>query len=210
MAGRQELPLPHEQHDEEQVVAAPGHVDDVPRREIGPAHQGKARTPTTGGLLILPVGFISAIIGMAAAVLHPGIVPAEALPRVVLDLSPLAAGIILAGLWAADVSTASALLMGSATLVSSDIVKRFFKGIVKGRVIRHELDNLLTRNGVPHALLDRDSEQATRLLLDAGELEQVVDDRFQPGGRVADREPVLFAIDQHQTGVIDLNGDIFR
>jgi SSS family solute:Na+ symporter len=28
-------------------------------------------------------------------------------------------------LWAADVSTASALLMGSATLVSSDIVKRF-------------------------------------------------------------------------------------
>ena len=52
--------------------------------------------------------------------------PAEALPRVVLDLPPLAAGIILAGLWAADVSTASALLLGSATLVSSDIVKRFF------------------------------------------------------------------------------------
>lgn len=79
-----------------------------------------------GGLLILPVGFISAILGMAAAILHPGIVPAEALPRVVLGLSPLAAGIILAGLWAADVSTASALLLGSATLVSSDIVKRFF------------------------------------------------------------------------------------
>jgi len=58
-------------------------------------------------------------------VLHPGIVAAEALPRVVLDLSPWAAGVILAGLWAADVSTASALLMGSATLVSSDIVKRF-------------------------------------------------------------------------------------
>jgi len=79
-----------------------------------------------GGLLILPVGFISAIIGMAAAVQFPGIVPAEALPKVVLALPPLAAGVILAGLWAADVSTASALLMGSATLVSSDIVKRFF------------------------------------------------------------------------------------
>ncbi|MCP4898249.1 MAG: sodium:solute symporter family protein [bacterium] len=79
-----------------------------------------------GGLLILPVGFISAIFGMAAAIMHPGIVPAEALPRVVLGLSPLAAGIILAGLWAADVSTASALLLGSATLVSSDIVKRFW------------------------------------------------------------------------------------
>jgi thioredoxin reductase (NADPH) len=32
----------------------------------------------------------------------------------------------------------------------------------------HELDNLLTRNGVPHALVRRDSDQATRLLLDCG------------------------------------------
>jgi SSS family solute:Na+ symporter len=63
---------------------------------------------------------------MAAAASHPGIVAAEALPRMVMDLPPLAAGIILAGLWAADVSTASALLLGSAALVSSDIVKRFF------------------------------------------------------------------------------------
>ena len=85
-----------------------------------------ARGYLLGGLLILPVGFISAIIGMAAAVSHPGIVAAEALPRMVMDLSPFAAGIILAGLWAADVSTASALLLGSAALVSSDIVKRFF------------------------------------------------------------------------------------
>jgi SSS family solute:Na+ symporter len=85
-----------------------------------------ARSYLWGGVLIAPIGFISAVIGMAAAVLHPGIVPAEALPRVVLGLSPLAAGLILAGLWAADVSTASALLLGSATLVSNDIVKRFF------------------------------------------------------------------------------------
>jgi SSS family solute:Na+ symporter len=79
-----------------------------------------------GALLILPVGFISSIIGMSASILHPDILATEALPKVVLGLSPLAAGIILAGLWAADVSTASALLMGSATLVSSDIIKRFF------------------------------------------------------------------------------------
>ncbi len=78
-----------------------------------------------GGALILPVGFISAVIGIAAAVMHPGIVPAEALPRVVLGLPPVAAGVILAGLWAADVSTASALLLGSATLVCNDVVKRF-------------------------------------------------------------------------------------
>jgi SSS family solute:Na+ symporter len=79
-----------------------------------------------GALIIFPVGFISAIIGIAAAIQHPGIIPAEALPRMVLSLSPFVAGIILAGLWAADVSTASALLLGSATLVVGDIIKRFF------------------------------------------------------------------------------------
>ncbi|MCP4572757.1 MAG: sodium:solute symporter family protein [bacterium] len=78
-----------------------------------------------GAAIIAPVGFISAVIGMAAAVMHPGIVAAEALPRVVLGLQPAVAGLILAGLWAADVSTASALLLGSATLVSNDLVKRF-------------------------------------------------------------------------------------
>ena len=84
-----------------------------------------ARGYLLGGLLILPVGFICAVIGMAAAVIHPGLIPAEALPRVVLDLPPAAAGLVLAGLWAADVSTASALLIGSATLVTNDIIKRF-------------------------------------------------------------------------------------
>ncbi len=79
-----------------------------------------------GGLIIAPVGFLSALLGLAAVVLHPGILPTEALPQVVLGLNPWAAGVILAGLWAADVSTASALLLGSATLVSNDLVKRFW------------------------------------------------------------------------------------
>lgn len=78
-----------------------------------------------GALLIVPVGFISALMGMAARALHPNIAPAEALPRVVLEMPPVLAGVILAGLWAADVSTATALLIGSATLVTNDVVKRF-------------------------------------------------------------------------------------
>ncbi len=86
-----------------------------------------------GALLILPVGFISAIIGMGAAVTHPGIVPAEALPRAVLDLPQVAAGLILSGLWAADVSTASARLMGSATLVLGDIIKPLQRNRVQGQ-----------------------------------------------------------------------------
>ena len=79
-----------------------------------------------GAALILPAGFISAIIGMAARIKFPNIQAVKALPMVVLGLHPAAAGIILSGLWAADVSTASALLMGSATLVCNDVVKRFF------------------------------------------------------------------------------------
>jgi SSS family solute:Na+ symporter len=86
-----------------------------------------------GGLIILPVGFISAVIGIAAKVFHPGIVPTEALPRTVLSLSPFVAGLVLAGLWAADVSTASALLVGSATLVVGDLIKRFFAPELKER-----------------------------------------------------------------------------
>ena len=78
-----------------------------------------------GALIIFPIGFISAVIGVAAAIMHPGIIATEALPRTVLSLSPFVAGVILAGLWAADVSTASALLVGSATLVVGDIIKRF-------------------------------------------------------------------------------------
>jgi SSS family solute:Na+ symporter len=86
-----------------------------------------SRAYLLGALFIFPAGFISALIGMSAAVSHPAVQNAkEALPLAVLDLHPIVAGIILSGLWAADVSTASALLMGSATLVCGDIIKRFF------------------------------------------------------------------------------------
>ena len=78
-----------------------------------------------GALLILPIGFLCTLIGMAGATLHSGLNPTKALPRTLLSLDPAVAGIVLAGLWAADVSTAGALLMGSATLVVNDVVRRF-------------------------------------------------------------------------------------
>ena len=102
-------------------------VQSVVQISFAAKHSSSARKGfILGGLIILPVGFISAVIGIAAAILHPGIIDtAEALPRTVLSLSPLVAGLVLAGLWAADVSTASALLVGSATLVVGDLIKRF-------------------------------------------------------------------------------------
>lgn len=94
-----------------------------------------------GGLFILPAGFLSAILGIVAASQFGGINPTLALPKIVVSLGPWVAGLTLAGLWAADVSTAVGLLMGSSTLVLEDIVKRFFgwkptdkSGMVWGRV----------------------------------------------------------------------------
>jgi SSS family solute:Na+ symporter len=52
-----------------------------------------------GALLIAPIGFLSAVLGLAAAALHPGIVTAQALPRVVLELNPLTATMVVLAIW---------------------------------------------------------------------------------------------------------------
>ncbi|KYH28078.1 sodium:solute symporter family protein [Clostridium colicanis] len=78
-----------------------------------------------GGLMMLPIGFIAALIGIAAKAIYPDINATVALPKIIMSLSPILAGITLAALWAADVSTACSLLLGSATLLSQDIYKRF-------------------------------------------------------------------------------------
>jgi len=81
-----------------------------------------------GALFILPVGFIAALYGIIAAAQFPGLPNAAmALPKVVMSLNPVVAGITLSGLWAADVSTATGLLLGSATLVINDVLKVYVK-----------------------------------------------------------------------------------
>lgn len=78
-----------------------------------------------GGLLMIPIGFLAALLGAVARVSYPNVSATMALPMVITSLNPLAAGITLAALWAADVSTACNMLLGSATLFSQDIYKRF-------------------------------------------------------------------------------------
>jgi SSS family solute:Na+ symporter len=81
-----------------------------------------------GGVLIFPIGFLCAILGLVAKVMYPEI-PVEkaamAMPKVVMGLNPIASGATLAALWAADVSTACTILLGAGTLFSQDIYKRF-------------------------------------------------------------------------------------
>lgn len=78
-----------------------------------------------GGILMLPVGVLAAFLGIVAKAMYPNAHAALALPQVIVGLQPLLAGITLAALWAADVSTACNLLLSAGTLFSSDIYKRF-------------------------------------------------------------------------------------
>lgn len=78
-----------------------------------------------GGLVMLPVGFVAALLGVIAAEMYPSISPTSAMPQLIMSLNPWIAGITLASLWAADVSTACNLLLSAATLYSHDIHKQF-------------------------------------------------------------------------------------
>jgi SSS family solute:Na+ symporter len=78
-----------------------------------------------GGILIFPIGFFSAVLGLAAKAQYADLNPTLALPRIIMSLDPFSSGITLAALWAADVSTACTILLGAGTLISQDIYKRF-------------------------------------------------------------------------------------
>lgn len=78
-----------------------------------------------GGIIIMPAGFLCAIFGVIAAVKFPGLEnSAMALPQLMTTITPLIGGIFLAALWAADISTAVGLLLGSTALVMQDIMAR--------------------------------------------------------------------------------------
>ena len=90
-------------------------------KDVQTARQGVV----IGGLVRLPVGFVAALLGVIASEMYPSISPTTALPQLIMSLNPWIAGITLASLWAADVSTACNLLLSAATLYSHDIHKQF-------------------------------------------------------------------------------------
>lgn len=82
-----------------------------------------------GGIFMIPVGFMSALLGICAKAAYPTANAALALPQAIVELQPLLAGITLAALWAADVSTACNLLLSAGTLFSKDIYKRYINPV---------------------------------------------------------------------------------
>ena len=77
-----------------------------------------------GALMMIPIGFLCAMLGIASKALIPGVDATLALPMIILSLPPVIAGLTLSALWAADMSTACSMLIGCSTTVSQDI---FFK-----------------------------------------------------------------------------------
>lgn len=99
-----------------------------------------------GALIIFPIGFLCALMGLAAKVAFPNIKATMALPQIIMSLDPVLAGTTLAALWAADVSTACTLLLGAGTLFAQDIYKRFLNPSVSES--RYVLVNRLTILGI--------------------------------------------------------------
>ncbi len=81
--------------------------------------------------LMIPAGFISAIFGIIAAANPQLGVTAEnsamAMAAVCAQVNPVVSGILLAGLWAADVSTATGLLVALANMSTNDLIVKFIK-----------------------------------------------------------------------------------
>jgi SSS family solute:Na+ symporter len=83
-------------------------------------------------ILIFPFGFVCAIFGIIGAARFPGLERAAmALPMVVSQIPAGIGGVLLAALWAADISTAIGILMAVSTMLVNDVIKKFLKIEVK-------------------------------------------------------------------------------
>jgi solute:Na+ symporter, SSS family len=85
-------------------------------------------------LLLIPFAFGITLLGMGAFALFPDISPEQAFPTLITQvLPPLAAGLVLAALVSAVMSTASATLMSASAILSVDIIGFFKKTIPENR-----------------------------------------------------------------------------
>lgn len=105
-----------------------------------------------GGLLVAPIGYVCAIIGMAALKLYPELgangTTAMAMPMVLNTLPPLGAGIAVAGMWACFVSTATNLSISASTVFVNDICKPIMKNRDQIEKVTPKLETRLGQIGI--------------------------------------------------------------
>lgn len=77
---------------------------------------------------VAPFGILTALLGMAAKVRFPELANAKlALPTLMMNLQPVAGGIVLASIMAAILSTVSPIILASGTMFTKDIYHRILK-----------------------------------------------------------------------------------
>ncbi|MBW0104101.1 sodium:solute symporter family protein [Pseudonocardia sp. KRD291] len=84
---------------------------------------GKARIATLwSAAILIPFGVLASVVGIAAAVIYPGIDSIQALPSLTVDLPPLVAGFVVAGLAGAIFGTVAAITLACSTLLVKDFI----------------------------------------------------------------------------------------
>src|SRR3984957_8621043 len=81
----------------------------------------------SAAVLLIPFGIATALIGMCALVLHPGIKSINAFSALIADMNGPMAGIVAAGLGASPFGTISAISVSTATLLYKDFYLRFVR-----------------------------------------------------------------------------------
>src|SRR3984957_19778462 len=79
----------------------------------------------SAAVLLIPFGIATALIGMCALVLHPGIKSINAFSALIADMNGPMAGIVAAGLAASLFGTIAAISVSTATLLYKDFYVRF-------------------------------------------------------------------------------------
>jgi SSS family solute:Na+ symporter len=87
-------------------------------------------------LLLVPIAFAVALMGMGAAVLFPDIASEQALPTVIIDvLPPFVGGIVLAAVLCAIMSSADTCLLSASAIFTLDVIKPLKPGLDEKQVL---------------------------------------------------------------------------
>ncbi|SFS99768.1 solute:Na+ symporter, SSS family [Saccharopolyspora flava] len=91
----------------------------------GSAHRAQ-RAGFYSALILVPYGLLAAFIGMCSAVVYPHLKSIQAMPAFAMDIDPVLAGIVVAGLAGAMFGTIAALVIGASTLLLKDFYQPHF------------------------------------------------------------------------------------
>jgi len=79
-------------------------------------------------IIVAPFGIFTALLGMTAKVIFPNLANAKlALPSLMMNMPPVAGGIVMASMLAAVLSTSSSIILASGTMITRDIYLKKIK-----------------------------------------------------------------------------------